>query len=112
MDYEFVVSYHYNFSGHDAWTLRAQGSLNENGCSTQDGVHGGNKATLDICKEFCKGAKFLQYHASTHCGCFKGCDFKRPANNYSSTADVYEQQNFGMISSTKLPSLHYKDYYH
>ena len=58
--------------------------------------------TLGVCEDFCKDTRFLQYHESTYCGCFLECDFKRPANEYNSKADVYEQQNFGMISSRNI----------
>ena len=68
----------------------ARRSLNENGCSDKDKLKGEFMyATLDVCKDFCKGTRFLQYHESTYCGCFLGCDFKRPASEYDSKADVY-----------------------
>ena len=68
----------------------ARRSLNENGCSDKDKLKGEFMyATLDVCKDFCKGTRFLQYHESTFCGCFLGCDFKRPASEYDSKADVY-----------------------
>ena len=74
------------------WYLKAQGSLNENGCSNKDLVRGETKETVSSCKEFCKDTKFLQYHGSKYCGCFKSCDFQRPASDYVFKADVYEQQ--------------------
>ena len=68
----------------------ARRALNENGCSDKDKLKGEFMyATLDVCKDFCKGTRFLQYHESTYCGCFLGCDFKRPASEYDSKADVY-----------------------
>ena len=100
--YELVISYQHYLSGNGGWVLRTRGSSNENGCSNKDEIRGVSKATLAVCKDFCKDTKFLQYHASTHCGCYKVCDFKRPAKDYGSKADIYEQQpNFGMLSSTK-----------
>ena len=62
-------------------------------------IRGTPKNKLDNCKEFCKDTKFLQYHKTGHCGCFKDCDFQRPASDYGSKADVYEQQYIGMLSS-------------
>ena len=84
------------------WILRAEGSSNENGCSRKDQIRRDAKRTLALCKDFCKDARFLQYHADTYCGCYKGCDFQRPASDYGSKADVYEHPTIlGMISSTK-----------
>ena len=98
VDYKLFISDQYYFSVNDDWILKAQGASNENGCSNKDSIRGWYKATLNMCKDFCKDTNFLQYHASTHCGCFKDCDFKRPASEYRSKADIYERPSFGMIS--------------
>ena len=103
--YELLISYQHNLLGSDGWILMARRSSNENGCSNKDKLKGEFMyAKLDDCKDFCKDTRFLQYHESSYCGCFLGCDFKRPASEYNSKADVYEQQKFGMISSRKIHS--------
>ena len=80
--------------------MRARGSENKKGCSNNE-ITGDNWAerALEKCKKYCKDYKFLQYHENGHCGCYDGCDFQRPASDYKSKADVYEQQNFGISSS-------------
>ena len=96
-----VIFYQHYLPVQDGLFLRSQGSSNESGCSKEQEIRGitGYTWTLENCKQKCKDTKFLQYHASIdHCGCFNYCDFKRPASDYSSKADVYEQQNFGMQS--------------
>ena len=81
----------------------AQGSLDQNGCSDTN-IRGANLAVLalDRCKEYCTDTKFLQYHKNGHCSCFENCDFERPASEYGSKADVYENRNSGMLSSMMI----------
>ena len=98
---EYGTSYQHYLLVQDGWLLRARGSLNESGCSTEQEIRGrtGYTETLENCKNMCCDTKLLQYHVSSdHCGCFNNCDFKRPASDYGSKADVYEQHNFGMVS--------------
>ena len=75
--------------------------MNESGCSRKDELQGLHQDTLDICKDFCKEFKYLQYHGLTdigrHCGCYSVCDFKRPASDYHGKADVFERLD-AMIS--------------
>ena len=103
VDYELLISYQQYLLASGDWILRSRRLSNENGCSDKDMLKGKMKLeTLGVCEDFCKDTRFLQYHESTYCGCFSECDFKRPANEYNSKADVYEQQNFGMISSRNI----------
>ena len=98
-----MISYQQYLLASGDWILRSLRSLNETGCSDKDMLKGKMKLeTLGVCEDFCKDTRFLQYHESTYCGCFVECDFERPANEYNSKADVYEQQNFGMISSRNI----------
>ena len=84
------------------WHLRAQGSLNQSGCNNETTTRTKVdccKKTLDKCKDFCKDAKFLEFHEPVslhdhHCSCFLDCDFSRPASNYGKKASVYE--SYGM----------------
>ena len=101
-----MISHQHYLANDGEWILRAQGSSNENGCSAKDEIRAEAKATLAMCKDFCKDARFLQHHASTHCGCYKGCDFQRPASEYDSIAAVYER--LGMISSAKYKAVFIK----
>ena len=86
------------YQGAYQWYLVARRSSNDNGCSMDgylDGKSGG--ISLAECKGYCKDTKFLQFHENGHCSCFLSCDFKRPASDYSSKADVYEKGCLGTL---------------
>ena len=86
------------YQGAYQWYLVARWSSNDNGCSEEgylDGKSGG--ISLAECKDYCKDTKFLQFHENGHCSCFQSCDFKRPASDFSSKADVYEKGYLGTL---------------
>ena len=93
------MSYQHYLLGQDGWRLRAQGASNQNGCTNKDKGREEFKDSLEECKIGCQNTRFLQYHTTRYCSCFKDCDFKKPASAYGSKVDVYEQQKIGKISS-------------
>jgi len=80
----------YQFSSY--WVLTADGiNKAEAGCSENLRGKYYNSQTLRKCQSRCliDGYNFIQHHNNGFCGCFKSCDYAKPASSYGARAKVY-----------------------